>query len=299
MKYTIDDVIAMLESAIPMHEESVGVATIEVFASYIKEIKEQYSLQYDRLNLRVASQAHKYIEALRAETISEQAMAELIGERDNLIDVCESLRARLGLSVFTLEVLQSNRDKYLLEISEIRDNRIALDFDEMRAIGGTSNAEDAALAYPFIDIKAFFEGGYRDRNISQAEWGAYKEETIRLFSLSQSELSTESVKIYLQLEELRRERETIINTIKSFINNWAETRQRILNDKQNVLSKRLIQRQIQNIREVNADMIKSVESMRGDEPEDELKPSDIRPGPRKPGPPRDEDQAEEDFPEDD
>ena len=89
-------------------------------------------------------------------------------------------------------------------------------------------------------------------------------------------------------------RNDVITAVEKFKTNFNETKVEIENLKNEVLRRRLLERQIQEIRDDNTDL---EEGLGGHIQVRE--PTETGPGPRKPGPPRDEDQAEEDLPEDD
>ena len=293
-KYTLDDALRILEKArhtLPPEEKPYDLAT-----GYVKWVTENYWHRYDKVNLGIATNAQRYISRLRAKQTRPKAMDNLIEERDALIGDCEANRAELGLSVIKFESMSDEdatkgRNKYCLEINDERDIEIALEFEEVRNIGGSSQSEVAEQAYPVINVQDWFEGGHTDRNITQQDLDTWTDELVTLL---------EEPTAYIAMLAMRTEKEVIArqatcDAVKEFKEDWQEKRAEIEKYKHNILSAQLLQRQISNIRQMVHDLI---EDLTG--PVITMEPTTTRLGPvDRLGPDRIIDQEAKPLPEED
>jgi cell division protein FtsB len=258
-KYTLDDAVQILTKAVDAvhgEEKAYDLAT-----SYIKWVNENYWHRYDKLNLQIATQAQKYIARLRAKQTRQKALEELIEERDALISDCEASRAELGLSILDEDQIEATKDKYGLDINDERDIKIPLEWEEVRAIGGTSQAEDPQNAYPVIDIPRWFEGSHKDRNITQSDLDRWTNELVSMLE----EPVANNAKIAMRHETETIARQTTFDAVKIFSEGWHEKRAQILQYKQNVLSAMLIKKQIKDIGQLISDLLEDIKLKAGDE----------------------------------
>ena len=258
-KYTLDDAEQILTKAVDAvagEEKAYDLAT-----SYIRWVNENYWHRYDKLNLQIATQAQKYIAKLRSKQTRQKAMDELIDERDALIYDCESSRAELGLTILDQGQIELTKDKYGLEINDERDIKIPLDWEEVRSIGGSSQAEEAKNAYPVIDIPRWFEGSHKDRNISQSDLDRWTDELVSLLE----EPVANNAKIAMRHEKESIARQSTFDAVKLFKDGWTEKRTQILQYKDNVLSAALVKKQINSISQLIADLLEDIKHKAGDE----------------------------------
>ena len=221
-----------------------------------------------------------YREDLQNSKPNERKLKELLDDRQALVEINRRLRRLLGLIDDCEDI-----EKYLLEKTVIRDLQHAIDFDEFKGCNGPSIG---SIGYGVIDWNGeWFQDGHLDRNISEAQVEKYKNELLELIDMEEG---TAWLKISLENNEVDAARSVATKAVEEFKTNFEQIRQELQDLKNQVLRARLLERQMQEIKDDN-DGLGGMIQVR------HPTPTDI--GPRKPGPPRDEDQAEEDFPEDD
>lgn len=266
-KYTLADAEKILHKAVDAvagDEKAYDLAT-----NYIKWVQENYWHRYDKLNLQIATQAKKYIAKLRSKQTRPKAMDVLVEERDALISDCEASRAELGLTVLDETQIEATKDKYGLEINDERDIKIPLEWEEVRAVGGTSQAEDSRNAYPVIDIAQWYEGTHMDRNITQLDLDRWIDELVELLENP----IANNAKIAMRHEKEVIARQSTYDAVKLFKENWTEKRVQILEYKNNLLSAMLLKKQIANITQVINDLMEDIKRTAGDEVTAHLDPN--------------------------
>lgn len=266
-KYTLDDAEKILTKAVDAvqgDEKAYDLAT-----NYIKWVRENYWHRYDKLNLQIATQAKKYIAQLRSKQTRPKAMDELVEERDALISDCEASRAELGLTVLDEHQIEATKNKYGLEINDERDIKIPLEWEEVRAVGGTSQAEDSRYAYPVIDIAEWYAGTHMDRNITQLELDRWTDELVELLENPVAN----NAKIAMRVEKEVIARQSTYDAVRIFKENWTEKRKQILTYKNNLLSAMLLKKQIANINQVINDLMEDIKHKAGDEVTAHLDPN--------------------------
>ena len=266
-KYTLADAEKILTKAVDAvagDEKAYDLAT-----NYIKWVHENYWHRYDKLNLQIATQAKKYIAQLRSKQTRPKAMDELVEERDALISDCEASRAELGLTVLDEHQIEATKNKYGLEINDERDIKIPLEWEEVRAVGGTSQAEDSRNAYPVIDIAEWYAGTHMDRNITQLELDRWTDELVELLENPVAN----NAKIAMRHEKEAIARQSTYDAVRIFKENWTEKRKQILTYKNNLLSAMLLKKQIANINQVINDLMEDIKHKAGDEVTAHLDPN--------------------------
>lgn len=266
-KYTLADAEKILTKAVDAvagEEKAYDLAT-----NYIKWVHENYWHRYDKLNLQIATQAQKYIAKLRSKQTRPKAMDDLVEERDALISDCEASRAELGLTILDENQIEVTKNKYGLEINDERDIKIPLEWEEVRAIGGTSQAEDARNAYPVIDIAQWYEGTHMDRNITQSDLDQWTDELVKLLENP----IANNAKIAMRHEKEKIARQSTFDAVKLFKDGWTEKRTQILQYKDNLLSSLLLKKQITSINQVIKDLLEDIKLKAGDEVTAHLDPS--------------------------
>jgi len=266
--YTLDDAKDILTKAVDAvagENKAYDLAT-----DYILWVEENYWHQkYDKVNLQIASQAQKYIAKLRQKQIREKALAELLEERDALIDDCEANRAELGYSILEASVLDNSRNKYQLEIDDERNIKIQLDWEEVRAVGGSSRSAQAKDAYPVVDVKAWFAGNHNDRNITEQELEVWTKELVALLQDPVANVAN----IAMRKEKEVQARRSTYDAVTLFVNEWPQKKAQIDGYKNNVLSGLLIRKQIANITKYNESLINKMKTRAGDEVTAHLDPN--------------------------
>jgi len=272
MKYSILDLIKRLEAISSALPES----KIPLAQAFIKSVTNQHALDDDKINEAVVRRAQRYRENLQSNKPNERELKELLDDRQTLVEKNRCLRRMAELSDDCEDI-----DKYLLEATVIRDLQHASDFDEFKGCKGTSIGG-------IIDWDGeWFVDGHLDRNISETQLEKYETELLELIDMEER---AAWVKINLKNNIIDAARSVATKAVEEFKTNFEQTRQELQTLKHEVLRARLIERQIQEIKDDN-DGLGGMIQVR------HPTPTDI--GPRKPGPPRDEDQAEEDSPEND
>jgi len=289
MKYSFLDLKKRLEASLSITVTDGGgmgpdwYDLKDLVENYINFICKLHALHYDQINAGVASKTQIYREHLQASKLNDRKLAELIEERDELVKKNRCLRRMAELSDDCEDI-----EKYLLEATDTRDLQHAIDFDEFKILKGTLMGRCSAGS-DIIDWDGeWFADGHLDKNISEADAERYHSEFIELIQMKPLRAQA---KIRHMNYEIDARRNDAITAVEKFKTNFNETKVEIENLKNEVLRRRLLEKQIQEIRDDNTDLEEGLIQVR--------EPTDIRPGPRKPGSPRDEDQAEEDLPEDD
>ena len=244
--------------------------------AYIKYIWNLHTLHYDQVNESVVRRVQIYVKHLNDQRPTERKLNELLEDRELLVKKNRRLRRMAELSDDCEDI-----EKYLLEATVIRNLQHASDFDEFKGCKGTSIGG-------IIDWDGeWFVDGHLDRNISETQLEKYETELLELIDMEER---AAWVKINLKNNIIDAARSVATKAVEEFKTNFEQTRQELQTLKHEVLRARLIERQIQEIKDDN-DGLGGMIQVR------HPTPTDI--GPRKPGPPRDEDQAEEDSPEND
>jgi len=261
MKYTIRDLTSRLSSSLDWtavddkNPPIISNAPHALVGAFIKYITNSHALEYDRINEAVVRQAQLYREDLQDSKPNDRELKELLEEREELVKKNQRLRRMAELSDDCEDI-----DKYCLEATVIRDLNHAIDFDEFKGCKGTSIG---SVGYGIIDWDGeWFGDGHLDRNISEAQLEKYEGELLDLIDMKER---TAWLKINLKNNQVDAKRAIATKSVDEFKTNFEQTRIELQSLKHQVLRARLLERQIQEIKDDNGVLEKSLGLDRGDD----------------------------------
>ena len=250
MKYTIRDLTKRFSANLEWtanddrHPAITNDAPHALVQAYIKYVTNQHALEYDKINEAVVRKAQMYREDLQSSKPNERELEELLADRQALVEKNRRLRRMAELSDDCKQI-----DKYCLEATVIRDLNHAIDFDEFKGCKGTSIGD---IGYGVIDWDGeWFEDGHLDRNISEAQLEKYEDELLELIDMKER---TAWLKINLKNNKIDAARSVATKAVEEFKTNFEQTRQQLQLLKHEVLRARLLERQMQEIKDDNADL---------------------------------------------
>ena len=260
---------------------------VDVFVEYVEQSFSHKN--YDEKNLHIVANINLFTAHLHQEKWPANVLAAKTAERDHLVDTNKLVCTQLGLKTLAT----SSNDFYLMDPFTERDIKVAIDFDETRATGGTCHAATPELGYKIIDFSSVSAKGYVTASITEEQYIAWRKELVGY--LKDKDIAS----IRLKHQEMVDKRAETVNTVNEFISNWATKRADILELKQSILEQRLLEHQIKKIKTNNEGLISTLKRRHGGDSEDSSGIlADVRMGPRGLGPDRIIDQEAKDLPED-
>ena len=261
--YTLDEVKSRLTAAgMPVGTSITEKDEIrkEITDQFVEFVEDSYwHTNYDKENGKIVAQVNRFTAALQLKEWGMEESKSQKDKRDNLVNKNKLLRTQLGLA--NLDPHGTKQDQYALDPFVEPRIKQAMDHDEARACGGTCHSEDPNLSYHIVDLKTVLgAGGYTVADISKQQYEKWKEELKDL--LRNQDVG--AVRILKQEE--KDARAATVAAVDAFVSNWnTGTRTGILTLKEMVLNQRLIERQIANLKAVNADFNAEIKHRAGDD----------------------------------
>jgi len=263
--YTLDEVKSRLTGAgMPVgtsvtENDEIRKEITDQFVQYVED--SYWHTNYDKENGKIVAQVNRFTAALQLKEWGAEEAKDKKDERDNLVNKNKLLRTQLGLA--NLDPHGTKQDEYALDPFVEPRIKQAMDHDEARACGGTCHSEDPNLAYHIVDLAAVLgAGGYNVADISKQQYEKWKDQLKDL-------LRNQDVgDVRILMQEEKDARAATVAAVTAFVSNWntaGGTRAGILTLKQMLLSQRLIERQIANLKAVNADFNEEIKHRAGDD----------------------------------
>ena len=270
----------------------------EIVDKYVDWVDAFYSMKhyntssmkhYDDKNLEIVANVLSFEAHLQDEKWKSSDLNQTKSTRDHLIEKNKLYRAQAGLKALGNNGVVASNEHYCMEPFIERDIKVAIDFDEARATGGSCHAEEATLAYKVVDFDEAKNEGYVMANITEQEYEEWRADMLDL-------LRAEDIgEIRIRLSDTEDERDGKISKVEEFTNDWAAKRLGLLELKQDILEQRLLERQIKELKANNEALLSM---LKGDSEDSSGILADVRMGPRGLGPDRIIDQEAKDLPED-
>jgi hypothetical protein len=249
-KYELSEVTDKLRSVgapITMTVTEADEMRTAIVEAYVKWVEQHYSHEnYDKENHKIVAQINRFKAALQHETWASNKAKDREDDRDHLIGQNKMFRTQLGLK--NLDPDGANKKNYCMDPFTERNIKVAIDFDEVRATGGTCHSEDAALAYHIINLDTLHDDAYIIADISQGEYDSWRDELKAVL------LEEDIASVRFKLKEETDARSETLSAVKRFLEDWAGERRSILELKQKILNQRLLERQITKLKQNNAEL---------------------------------------------
>ena len=249
-KYELSEVTDKLKSVRDPITTSVTEADemrTAIVDAFVKWVEQHYSHEnYDKENHKIVAQINRFKAALQHETWPSNKAKDKEDDRDHLISQNKMFRTQLGLK--NLDPDDANKKNYCMDPFTERNIKVAIDFDEVRATGGTCHSENAELAYHIINLEKLQDDAYIIADISQGEYDSWRNE------LKQFLLEEDIASVRFKLKEETDARSETVSAVETFLEGWSGERFSILELKQKILDQRLLERQITKLKQNNAEL---------------------------------------------
>ena len=259
-KYTLNDVREILGAA--QNATSGDDKATELVQNYCKYVKKVVDHEHHNINHQITSQSKRYVINLKRKRMISREFDEMVDRRDVLIEINQDLRRQLGLSAQC-----PNPNLYALDPKTWRNQRVMLDFDEVRAIGGSSRAMDAKDGYPIIDFNQWEDV----HEITEKQLQAWKSELVKYLE----EVTASGARVEIQLVEEERKSDAVQAGVDEFITNWTSTRDEIGKLKDDILNQEVLKVQVRTLEEANKELEGEVRKQRGGEVAPGLEGEDV------------------------
>jgi len=254
-KYTLNDVTTLLGKATDATQNAVNdTLASDIVRNFSKYVVAQVNHNHHKINHQITSQAKRYELNLLKKKLSDHDFEELKKKRDNLITANRELRLQLSLSSAC-----ENNNQYALDPKAWRNQRIMLDFDEIRAIGGSTHAMDPKDGYPVID----FEQWQDVPEITEKQFQTWKSELVKY--LEEAIQTSSAAKLEITLLEEEGKANAVKKGVEDFLENWETIRLDIITLKKEILNQEVVKLQVSNLNDLNASLEAEVIKQRGGE----------------------------------
>lgn len=251
-KYTVNDVRKLLSYALNATAgDEKQTKLVERFNDYVTSVIDH---RHQKINHQITSQATRYRLNLKDRALIVREYNEMVERRNLLIETNQDLRAQLSLSNECPDV-----DKYCMDPITRRNQKIMLEFDEVKAIGGSTQAEEYDKGYPIVN----FDEWEDVPEITENDFQKWKKE---LVSYLHEDVQTQShAQLEIQIAESEQALSAVTDDVNRFRNNWAEARQEIVDLKKAILDQEVIKVQVRTLEDSNTALEAEVNNERGGE----------------------------------
>lgn len=280
-KYTIDEVKALLKAVGRPIAADVSERDSErqgITDEYIDWVEKSYNhTNYAKENQKVLGQANKYLAALRNEEWSTTDQKKTLDNRNSLIEDNVYYRSQLGLDQVWVDEDTELADRaenevitYLMDPITKKDIQVGLDFDEVRAVGGSSYPENKDLAYPFIDFT-----NIRNRMKSHSDPDKEGPDHCRVPDITEQQYqkwvdeltkfvnSRDVAGLRGKSQQVDRQHKQTDKAVDAYIKEWPKKSEEILRLKTQILWQRLIGFQTRNLKQNNGDLRTDINKLAG------------------------------------
>jgi len=251
-KYTVNDVRKLLSNALNATAgDEKQTKLVQRFNDYVTSI---INHRHQKINHQITSQATRYRLNLKDKQMIDREFNEMVERRNLLIETNQDLRAQLSLSNEC-----PDRSKYCMDPITRRNQKIMLEFDEVKAIGGSTQAEEYDKGYPVIN----FDEWEDVPEITENDFQKWKNE---LVSYLHEDVQTQShAQLEIQIAESDQALSAVTDDVRRFRDNWGEARKEIAELKEAILDQEVLKVQVRTLEDSNNALETEVNRKRGGE----------------------------------